>query len=175
MLNWAPLWSGIVDSSLWDEPDHVRIVFVTMLALKDSGHVYSGSAYKLAQRAKKTEVEVLDALRILSSPDTRRLEKQEFDGRRIQAVEDGWLILNGEKYQEEMQAEIKRARDRKSQQAARERRKLMGLKSGGGATENAAVEAERNGDTALANRLSTPVHQRDAVADEPEGGPPGLM
>lgn len=121
--SWAPLWSGIVDSSIWCEPDHVRIVFVTMLALKDADHIYRGSAFQLSRRANKSETEVLDALRILASPDTRRQENQEFEGRRIEAVEEGWLILNGEKYRQLVSIEMKRARNRRSQAAFRQRQK----------------------------------------------------
>lgn len=110
-----------MDSSLWDEPDYVCKVFLTMMALKDEDHVYRGSAYELGKRAKKTEAECLEALKMLSAPDKRRLEKQEFDGRRIEAVPDGWLILNGEKYRQLISREMKRVRDRRAQRARRER------------------------------------------------------
>lgn len=100
-----------------------------MMALKDADHVYRGTAFNLAQRAHKTELEVLEALKVLSSPDKKRVEPQEYDGRRIQAVEDGWLILNGEKYRAQMSREMKRARDRKASAAYRERQKKKGDKS----------------------------------------------
>lgn len=102
MSSYSPLWSLIVDSSIWEEPDFVRIVFITMLALKDADHVVRRDAYKLAKSAHKSEQEVLEALKVLSSPDKRRLEPQEFDGRRIKKVADGWLILNGQKYRDMM-------------------------------------------------------------------------
>ena len=60
------------------------------------------SAYQLGQRAKKSEAEVLDALRVLSSPDTKRLEPQPYEGRRIEKTEDGWLVLNGQSYEDMM-------------------------------------------------------------------------
>jgi hypothetical protein len=117
--SWTPLWSIIVDSSVWTESDHIRIVFVTMLALKDSDDVCRMTPYQLARRANKSEQEVLDALKILSSPDTKRIEPQENEGRRIKAVEDGWLILNGAKYRELVQTEMRRARWRRAQAAKR--------------------------------------------------------
>ena len=128
MNTWAPLWSGIVDSSLWDEPDYVCKVFLTMLAIKDADHVVRLSAYQLGKRARKTEVEVLDALKILSSPDTKRVEKQEFEGRRIQSVEDGWKVLNGEKFRDLVRKEAEKARNRRSQQAYRERQRLIAMR-----------------------------------------------
>lgn len=121
---WTPLWSGIVESSLWDEPDSVVKVFLTMLAIKDADNIVRINAYQLAKKSNKTEQEVLAALTVLSNPDTRRSEPQEFEGRRIQAVEEGWLILNGEKYRERVQLEMKRARNRRAQAAFRERQKF---------------------------------------------------
>lgn len=123
MNTWAPLWSGIVDSSIWDEPDYVVKVFLTMLAVKDADHVVRFNAYQLGRKARKSELEVLEALRILSMPDTKRTEHQEFGGRRIRAVEDGWMVLNGEKYREKVRVEMRRARQRKAQKAYRERQK----------------------------------------------------
>lgn len=113
MNTWAPIFSKIVDSSLWMEPDWVVKVFLTMLAKKDADFVVRGSAFNIAQWAKKTEQETLEALKILSSPDTKRIEPQPYDGRRIKRVEDGWLILNGELYRNLMVQENERARKRR--------------------------------------------------------------
>ena len=115
MNTWAPLWSGIVASSLWDEPDYVVKVFITMLALKDSDHVVRWNAYQIGRHSRKEEKEVLHALKLLSSPDKKRIEPQEFGGRRIEKVEDGWLILNGEKYRGMVSEEMRKARNMRSQ------------------------------------------------------------
>lgn len=130
MNTFAPLFSTIVDSSLWCEPDHVVKVFLTMMAKKDADMVVRGSAFNIAQWAKKTEAETLDALKILSSPDTRRIEKQLFEGRRIERVEDGWLILNGKFYRELMVKENERARKRRwaAEKRAQEREEKKALK-----------------------------------------------
>lgn len=101
----------IVESSLWqDEDDATCKVFITMMAVKDPDHVVRLSAYQIGKKANKTEKEVLEALKILSSPDKRRIEPQEFEGRRIEKREDGWFMLNGQKYQDMMQ-EMIRQRD----------------------------------------------------------------
>lgn len=93
-----------MDSSLWEEKPYVRVLFMTMLALKDADFVVRLDEYRLHKKANITQEETLEALKILSSPDRRRtLLKQEFDGRRIQKVEGGWLLLNGRKYRELMQ------------------------------------------------------------------------
>ena len=89
---------SIIDSSLWTEPYYVRVLFVTLMALKDKNFIVKHSAFAIGQRGHMSEREVLDGLAVLASPDKKRLEPQLFEGRRIQKVEDGWLILNGAKY-----------------------------------------------------------------------------
>ena len=102
MRRYVPLWSDLVESSVWrEEPDHVRILWITMLCLQDGDHVVRKEPYALAFYANKTLQEVEDALRVLSSPDTHK-PGQPHEGRRILKVDDGWLIVNGEKYQNAM-------------------------------------------------------------------------
>ena len=121
MNTWAPIWSGIVDSSLWEESGDVVKVFMTMLATKDADHVCRLDAYRIGKKCVFGELEVLEILKILASPDKRRAVPQEFEGRRIKAVEDGWLILNGAKYRDMVAEERKKARNRRAQEAWRRR------------------------------------------------------
>jgi hypothetical protein len=137
---YTPIFSKIADSSLWDEPDFVVKVFITMLAKKDRDFVVRGNAYNIASWSKKTEAEALDALKILSSPDTKRLEPQPFDGRRIERVADGWLILNGKYYQDLMGTINRRANKALYEKGRRERKKGQPL-----AGEVVTVAAETNG------------------------------
>ncbi len=122
--SWSPLWSVIVDSSLWDEPDWIVKIFVTMLAKKDSDHIYRGTAYQLHKDSRKTEVEVLEALKVLSSPDTLRQEAQPYEGRRVKAVPEGWLILNGEVYRDMVATEMRRRSNARAQEKFRKKQKL---------------------------------------------------
>lgn len=124
-MGWAPVFSKIVDSSIWRESDTVVKVFLTMLAKKHSDHVVYANAFMIGEWAKKGEQEVLDALHVLASPDTKRIEKQPFDGRRIEKVEGGWKILNGEFYEEEMRREMLRARKAKWARENRERERAI--------------------------------------------------
>lgn len=123
MNRYTPLFSQIVDSSIWMEEDAVCKVFLTLLAKQDGDHVVRGSAFNIAQWAKKSEQEVIDALGVLSAPDTKRLEPQPFDGRRIQKVDDGWLLLNGQKYQQMMFEANRRAYQRQKQAEYRAKKK----------------------------------------------------
>lgn len=129
MNSWAPLWSQVVDSSLWEEPPFVRVLFMTMLAKKDADHICRSDEYRLHKMANLSEQETAEAIKILSSPDTKRkVFKQEFEGRRIERVPEGWLILNGEKYRAMIQKLRRRAykaqwqRDNRSQQLPGEAR-----------------------------------------------------
>lgn len=143
MNTWSPIFARIVDSSLWEEEDTVVKVFITMLAKKDADHVVRGSAYNIAQWAKKGEADVLRALEVLSKPDTRRIEAQPYEGRRIERVGDGWLILNGQHYEDLMRKANRREYKRQWQAEARAKVRRGG--SGGGARERFAVGSEEAG------------------------------
>lgn len=125
MNTWAPLWSGIVDSSLWEEEPDVVKVFITILAAKDSDHVCRLDAYKIHRKCNIDEVRVLEILKVLASPDSRRVAAQAYEGRRIKPVEEGWLVLNGEKYRTMVQAEMRRASWRRAQAKRREKQKMV--------------------------------------------------
>ncbi len=117
--SWTPLWSPIVDSSLWEESGDVVKVFMTIIATKNSDHICELDAYRIARKCCLDEILVLDILKILASPDKRRKTKQEHEGRRIQAVPGGWLVLNGEKYRQMVSDEMRKARLRRAQNVYR--------------------------------------------------------
>jgi hypothetical protein len=144
---YTPLFSKIVDSSLWSEPDYVVKVFLTMIAKKDRDNVVRGNAYNISLWARKTEKEVLSALEILSAPDTRRLEPQPHEGRRIEKVTDGWLILNGKYYQVLMTTVNRRAYKANKEKERRQRKKqLNGSCPDGGAATIARAEDVQESD-----------------------------
>lgn len=154
--SYSPLFSHIVDSSLWAQADSVRIVFVTLIAIKDSDQVARVSAYALGRKCwpnesdvRGTERRALEALKVLSEPDTQRVEKQAYDGRRIQKVEDGYLILNGLHYEDLMRKYSERARKAKW---ARDNRAKKTSKPLNG--ERAYVKAVENGNEAEADRIA---------------------
>lgn len=124
MNTWSPLFSKIVDSSLWREEDLIVKIFLTMLAKKDSDHIVRASAFMIGEWAKKPESETLRALEVLSAPDTKRLEQQEYDGRRVQKVDGGWLILNGQFYENLMRKANRREYQREKQAEYRLRKRL---------------------------------------------------
>jgi hypothetical protein len=143
MNTWTPLWSKIVDSSLWVEPYYVRVLFLTMMALKDRDDVVRYSAFALAKRANMSEQEVLDGLEILSEPDRKRIEPQANEGRRIEKVADGWLVLNGAYYRKLIKREYNARKQRDYRESkknankplAGEQRHVQAINGGGTAVE----------------------------------------
>jgi hypothetical protein len=144
MSGFAPIFSRIVRSSLWREPDDVKLLFITMLALKDSRHRVMESVYGLGITCwpgdeENAEARALAALGVLIAPDTkRRLVPQPFDGRRVEEIPGGWLILNGDYYQMMMQEEFRLARQAACMREKRDRDRKRKLVRG------ATSLAERN-------------------------------
>lgn len=115
------LFQKILDSSIWLEPDHVRLVFVTMIAAMDeNGVVNFACAQNVADRARVTLCNAESAIGVLESPDKFN-PHQEHDGRRIERIEGGWLILNAKKYNSYINREIEKENTR--QRVARYRAK----------------------------------------------------
>ena len=129
MSGYTKLFSSIVDSSVWQESKETKVVWVTMLALKNRYQVVEASLPGLAARAGVTIEECAAALEVLKRPDPYSRSK-EYEGRRIEEVEGGWRLLNGEKYRNLLSAEQRlvykanwqkgyRQRKRKEKEAAK--------------------------------------------------------
>lgn len=101
MDTWAPLFSSLVSSSIWGQPSHVKVVWVTMLSIKDQNGLVMASIPGLARAAVVSDTECRDALAILLAPDpdSRCLENE---GRRISTVDGGWHVLGHARFQEKM-------------------------------------------------------------------------
>lgn len=108
---WTPLWSDIIASSVWSEPDHVRLLWITMLAMKDMDGFVGASVNGLARMANLTCEQVEEGLKVLQSPDPYSRTK-DFEGRRIVVEEGGWRILNHQKMIDRIKRERKKTADR---------------------------------------------------------------
>lgn len=94
------LFTKILDSSIWMEATPTRIVWITLLAAMDEdGYASFASVQNLAHRAIVPIEETETAVKILESPDQISPD-QEHEGRRIERVPGGWLILNAKKYRD---------------------------------------------------------------------------
>ena len=88
---------------------------------------------------------MLKALDILSSPDTKRIEPQPHEGRRIQKTDDGWLILNGQYYEDMMRSINRKAYKAAKQREYRAKKELPGVGTPL-AGESEACRALKDGD-----------------------------
>lgn len=85
----------------------MRVLWITLLALKDRTHVVRATVPALAKLANITNDECEDYLERFQQPD-RYSRSREHEGRRIEAVEGGWYVLNGEKYRDKLNADDRR-------------------------------------------------------------------
>ena len=134
MNGFALLWGKILDSSIWvKESKETRLVWITMLAMKNADGMIFASVIGLADRAKVSADECRTALQIFLSPDPEDTSKVE-DGRRIREVQGGWQIINHDLYRFSTEAKREFWRQQKAEQRAavpkkRARRKSMDLPS----------------------------------------------
>lgn len=114
MAGYTKLFNSILASTIWREDDKVRIVWITLLAMADRDGVAEGSIPGLADMARVSIEDAEKALVTLSQPD-KYSRSTEHEGRRIEAVEGGWRILNHAKYRQKMSADERREYNRKKQ------------------------------------------------------------
>lgn len=103
MAGYAKLFSSILTSTIWGESHATVRVWIAMLASADADGVVEGSVPGFARVACVTRQEMQEALSVLLAPD-KDSRTQEHEGRRIETIEGGWLILNYAKYREQAQA-----------------------------------------------------------------------
>jgi hypothetical protein len=123
-MGYTKLFSSIVASTIWREDDKTRIVWITMLAMKNERHIVEASLPGLADMARVTLKECEGAIKKLESSD-KWSRNQEHEGRRIEKCTGGWLILNGEFYRAQMSADERREYQRLKQAEYRKRRKVL--------------------------------------------------
>lgn len=132
MNSFTPVFSKIVDSSLWAEDDFVVKVFLTLIAVKDSDHVARMNAFGIGRKCwpaepDASEARAIEALKILMAPDTKRLEPQAYEGRRIEKIEDGYLVLNGQLYEDLMRETSRKIYKARKEREYRDAKKKRGF------------------------------------------------
>lgn len=118
------LFTKILDSSIWLEDHPTRIVWLTFIAVMDEdGFCTFASAANVARRAIVSLEEAKIAIDKLQSPDEDSSDK-EHDGRRIERVPGGWIVLNSGKYKELVSRAIIQEQTRERVRRHREKLKL---------------------------------------------------
>lgn len=96
-VTYTKLFSSITESTIWQEPDHIRLAWITMLAMCDrKGRVWA-SIPGLANRARITLEQAEESIQRFMSPD-KYSRTPDHDGRRIEQIDGGWRLLNYDKY-----------------------------------------------------------------------------
>jgi hypothetical protein len=123
------LFTKILDSSIWLESTPTRIVWLTMIAVMDEhGFAQFAAVRNVAHRARVTVKEAEDALHKLESPDPESSDPDN-EGRRLERVPGGWLVLNAEKHRQLVTRAVIQAQTRERVRRHREKKR----------TSNAAV------------------------------------
>jgi hypothetical protein len=117
------LFTKILDSSIWLASDPQRIVWITLIAAMDRhGIAQFACVENLAARARVSIKDTAKAVKAFESPDPHA-PTQEYEGRRIERLDGGWLVLNAQKYKDMVTAasaaEKTRERVRKHREAKR--------------------------------------------------------
>ena len=126
MSNWTKLFSSLLASSVWNLDDQTRILWITMLALREQDNVVRASVGGLAYQARIPIEACRKALDILESPDPDDRSGVK-EGRRIEKVDGGWLLVNAATYRERRDADHRREYLRDYQRARRQKLKLASV------------------------------------------------
>jgi hypothetical protein len=98
-ITFTKLFTSITESTIWREDDATRLMWITMLAMADSrGRVFA-SVPGLADRARVPVDRARIALGKFLAPDPDS-RTPDHEGRRIEAIDGGWRLLNHAKYRE---------------------------------------------------------------------------
>jgi hypothetical protein len=140
---------------MWSEDPPTRVVWVTMLTLKDKFQEVHASLPGLARAANVPLADAEAAIKKFLSPDPYSRTK-EHEGRRIEEIPGGWRILNGEYYRRLMSIEERKEykRIKESERRARLRAKNVD-KSGQSVTKNGQNLAETDTEAEAETKVGT--------------------
>lgn len=144
MSGYTKLMASIVHSTIWREEMHIKVTWITMLALADQYGEVMASIPGLAHSAGVSIPQCQEALAKFMSPDpfSRTPEDQ---GRRIREIEGGWFVINHGKYRAEFCKEHAAKKNAERQKRHRDKQKAQEQAPGEGAEDpgSGAVFANR--------------------------------
>lgn len=119
------LQRSIVTSSIWLQDADTRLVWITLLALCDRDGIVRASPLGLAHQARVSPDGCFRALDLLQSPD-KDSRSTDYEGRRIERVDGGFLVLNYNRILGEGAREERRGYNREKQAEGRAKKKANG-------------------------------------------------
>lgn len=109
---YSKLFGFILDSSIWLEPHETRIVWITLLAAMDEdGFAHFSAIENLANRARVSVEAAQKAIECFLAPDPNSSNPAN-DGRRVERVPGGFMVLNAAEHRARCTREIKREQTR---------------------------------------------------------------
>jgi hypothetical protein len=121
-MGFTKLFQELVTSTIWQEPNDCRVLWITILALKDREHICRATVPALAKICNITPEQCEEYLQQFQEPD-KYSRSQDFEGRRIERVEGGYLVLNAEAYQWKGSIEARKEYIRQKVREHRERKR----------------------------------------------------
>lgn len=122
MTGYTKLAASILHSSIWSEDDRTRIVWITLLAMANQHGEILASIPGIARAAGVPIADAQKALQRFQEPDpySRTPDKE---GRRLEAIEGGWVLVNHAKYRAAFSREDQKAKT--AERVARHRSKPL--------------------------------------------------
>lgn len=122
-MGFAKLDYGIIYSSLWNEPIETRLVWIAMLAMCDKDGFVECTPSGLFRICNMPSREAFDkAICTLESPDPES-RTPDNEGRRIERVDGGWIILNYAAYRKKIYTQERKQIQRESSKKYRNKAK----------------------------------------------------
>ena len=115
MSGYTKLYKSLITSTIWQEDNATRILWITMLAMSEMDGTVEGSIPGMARLAGVTIPECKDAIKVLTSPDEYSRTK-DHEGRRIKEIDGGWIILNRDKYRDKHESRAEYYRNYRAKQ-----------------------------------------------------------
>lgn len=161
---YTKLFSSITTSSIWQESNETRIIWVTLLAMANADGEIPASVPGLAHIARVSIEDAEKALETLSAPDPYS-RTPDHEGRRIEKVPGGWRLLNHDTYRARMCPQEQREKTRIRVQRHRERKKQKAEKEK--ALQNVTgVTGNESNDTHTQTQTQLPKDSTCPVSDE---------
>lgn len=117
------IFTKILDSSIWLESTPTRIVWLTFIAVMDEkGFAPFAAMGNVANRARVSIEEARAAIDILEGPDPESSDPDN-DGRRLERVPGGWIVLNAEKHRDLVTRAVRQAQTAERVRRHREKKR----------------------------------------------------
>ena len=162
MSGFTKLFGTILASTVWQEPNATRIVWITLLSMADAQGAVSASVPGLAHVARVSLAETERALETFLAPD-RYSRTPEYEGRRIVKVDGGWRLLNYEKYRAARDSDKRREDNVHYKRAERERKRQSENVSNCQECQPQSAQAEAEAEAEINILPATPASKMDCA------------